>query len=911
MRRQAIALLFVLPLGGGLAAALLFQNCDGPASVADRGIRGPVAWHAPAPSAAPELMRSAAATSEPEVATGESLPATAPALAEAVIHGRLIGPGGPVFGARIAIDPPGSAGAAIESRSDRDGAFRATLPALGGQVRVRVEHPDHVSFVAVRTLLYPTDGDLGIVALHAGAVIRGRVVGADGIGAGAIEVRALDAAGTPLSTVPATRTDATGAFELRSLPAGEVMVEARPASAPVRRSVAVQAVAGAVTQAVLIALGEAGMIHGQVVDPRGAPIAGARVDLLSPYAAAIELGDDLRDLAAPRAAPSVRTDEQGRFSLAAAADVPHVLHASALGYLSAEAAQARAAGPPVHLVLEPLDGFCGRVLDRLSGAPIAEFVVAVQDRSGNALDAVIEYGPAAAATPTLLSESGTFILRNPPTDRFHLRIEADGYAPAWLGPFDATTRTRGWPRFLLNRGAAIVGRVVDPAGRPVDGASVSIVAAPDATDELVRLRAFQRLQDAGSRQTRSDADGRFEFGSVLAGRYLLTAAAGEHGRAQPTPITVDPAVTADPLELVVEPPGCIEGTVFSAMQPHAEATVCLLRDGEVSATTTSNPAGRYAFAAVEPGPYALAVSRHGSQSLSFSGDPAVKQAIAQVSVASGATVRLDLVTPACAELVGVVHAAGSPLADALVTIAPLDVPAAMFGRRDTRTDPTGAFQVGDLSAGRYAIVVRAADDGMPTRREITLSAGARQQVTFEIGTLELAGQVVDEASGAPLAGVTVRCFAGEDPSSPLLDPATLAVLYTQSGADGSFTLRGLQPGAWQVAAQGAGFVAEPAVTVQVPGPKSILLRAQRAAELTVLCVDRNSGAAVGPIRAELIDERGARYLSISDTKGEMYFPAIGVGRFTLRCIEPDIHGACELVVNTPVAQAVLPLDAGP
>ncbi len=128
-------------------------------------------------------------------------------------------------------------------------------------------------------------------------------------------------------------------------------------------------------------------------------------------------------------------------------------------------------GFPVHVEVEPLapaerraldvrlpvggQHFFGRVIDRASGEPIADARVGV--REGDAYSDV--------ALVTSVADGG-FELAVSDQRTFRLRIEADGYAPAW-GAVTADHDTPARALVLaLCRPATIVGRVVWTSGMP-------------------------------------------------------------------------------------------------------------------------------------------------------------------------------------------------------------------------------------------------------------------------------------------------------------------------------------------------------------------------------------------------------------------------------------------------------------
>lgn len=213
-------------------------------------------------------------------------------------------------------------------------------------------------------------------------------------------------------------------------------------------------------------------VEGVVLDAGGLPLAGIEVRFEG-------------EVARAEADPAATSDRAGRFTVRAP-DTAASLVAVTPGWATVKAgahAPGRVIGPVV--VVAPAVDYAGRVTDP-AGEPLSG--VAVRLELPNDLDARL-------ATPlestrvrgwsTRTGEDGRFELaRTPRVDGARLSAELDGWLPARVDapPFDDRAL-----ELVLARPAAgagdLTGRVVDPGGKPVEGARVALGLTSAVTDE--------------------------------------------------------------------------------------------------------------------------------------------------------------------------------------------------------------------------------------------------------------------------------------------------------------------------------------------------------------------------------------------------------------------------------------------
>jgi hypothetical protein len=512
-----------------------------------------------------------------------------------------------------------------------------------------------------------------------------------------------------------------------------------------------------------------GRIAGTVRAGAGAPIAEATV-------CATPTIDGLIGAAPPSCSA---TGADGRYALGGLADGSYVISASAAGRapalwraadglaeLRVRGAQARA---DIDLVL---DG--GAVLVRgavrdLTGGPIAGALVTA-------------HPPGQPAEPSGFvrsADDGGFALWARP-GLLALTAEAEGYAADTaeaIAP-GAEVELRLTPESVL------AGVVVTAADRtPIAGALVEVddaLADPEAPPVSAR----------------TDAAGRFRIARLPPGRYQPRATIdGGRGEAAAS-VRLGLGETVDDVVIVVAPMARVRGRLVivgaAGERPCPRGYVSIERpDGGAQAGREPDEDGLVAFPAIAPGRYQVFV---------FCKDQHEPAAPTALTVGDADITDARWVVP---ELRGAITGhvrgpTGAPIADA-------SVEATSEGAELTATattDRAGAFTIHGVTAGRAALAVTA-DDLPALRPAPTVAVVDGQVATVELVLATggaITGAVVDEA-GAPIADAVVRAY----------EPHPRAGPRTRTAADGTFTLRGLEPGDVRVVAARAG------VALRAPG----------------------------------------------------------------------------------------------
>ncbi len=451
----------------------------------------------------------------------------------ATISGEVQGADGrPAAGAVVRAASPDHAAEAI---AGADGRFTLSVPA--GGYHLLAARGDEAAALPVPLALAPGGATGGLaLRLAPAAAVEGAVIRADGaaVPGAAVAVR-RHGAGAVLARATA---EADGRFRLAGLAPGawDVLVAA-PGRSPAR----VEGVTLAPGQRfpLRVALAAPGAIEGLVTDPRGRPLANARVRVVS-------RGDGLAGVVALEAS----TDFEGRYRLAAVelgrAELVAHEHGSALGASRAvrvqEGRTARA-----DFTLAPAGVLAGRASAAGRPPPLGTAVVATPLRGGVG---------APQSARALADASGNFRLVVPAGE---YRVHA--------GPAEATSADlRAAPAFTrIDPGATSVLQlavapateeggleilVLEPGGAPSPGAVVTLGRPDDAKVALA---------------TRAGEDGRVRLAREMGLAGRAAAVRAHNGGRSGAFVGTLPASGA--IAVTLSPGAALQGTVHGAGAP--------------------------------------------------------------------------------------------------------------------------------------------------------------------------------------------------------------------------------------------------------------------------------------------------------------------------------------------------------
>lgn len=588
-----------------------------------------------------------------------------------------------------------------------------------------------------------------------GFVVREDGTSAAGARVQAVRIRSLDGVLKPEAYASFnTQSDGRGFFAFDHLPAGNYSLTA-----------ALEGFAGSVEAFAAsrnshprgnprdyeIVLGSAGTIAGRVVDPDGAPIAGARV--------------------MPRSLPAfqVKTDNEGRFEIKHLLEDMHTLFAVAPGWAVCTKSGVVTGSEDVEMTLTRGGSIHGSV--RLDGEPRQGVSVTASSWSYNRdfpVDAITGF-------------DGSYILGPLAKERYNLTIAVKGYsAPPQLSINLEEGETLEGIDFDLEPNGSLSGRVTDKkSGEPL--ASVWVTAKR----EIAGLFGFLPSSRFSDNNTRTDGEGRYSLNSLPAGDYnLAVQRAGDYATRkwnQGEVIVVESGETRGGLDFQLEKgaralinirteSGAAITNAMISLYPSDKSNRFMFAPG----LPTTGPVpekigdGSYEVRGLDAGLYRCIVDRRGwcRKEESLNVDPEEE------------SLRLDVVLSPSLTLTGrVVDPSGTGIEGAFLNFS-----------NDSKgiTDEKGGFLVHDVSPGRQYVSIRAEGFLRFSKRFQLETTDEPLEFTLKrAGSHFLAGRIKDD-QGKPLAHVEIRISQGDQENR-------LSKTLT-SKEDGTFSVDGLMEG---------------------------------------------------------------------------------------------------------------------
>ena len=701
---------------------------------------------------------------------------------------------------------------------------------------------------------------------------------------------------------PTAVSDARGNYELRLFPSRQIMVLAvAEGYAPAFERKTLDSPES--EDGPTLALEPAAAVSGTVVDSEGRPVAGVDVT-----AEALDATMTARYPSFRLDAPSARSTRAGRFFLSGLSPAAsYALRLRKPGYAPArhqvDALRAFESRSGLRIVLDSGVTGVGRVVDGaeapVAGAEVRLVPVEAGDmrrvffRARLARRGGDEDGP----TPAVTDSEGRFRLPNLAPGRYHMEVEAAGFAPAAVPglaiPAEAGETDLG--TVVLAPGVRVEGAVRDPQGAAVADAEV-FLAEREAP-------VFQTGEEPAAR---SDAAGRFTVADLEPGKRHMLVVSKAGFSSETANVLAGEGAT---VEVVLRPAGTISGRVRNEdgdpvaeaavfAQPEAAAGPRVLARPRRPATTDEQ--GAFRSEDVEPGDVELTVGATGYQRYQRRG----------LKLAAGGELRdLEIVLLRGATVVGTVtRRDGSPVVEADVTCSPAQEGPRYGGvQMSGQTDGEGRYRIDGLAPGPAVVSVQRGHFGQVSR-SVEVGPGTQSVDLVVDEGFAVSGRVTD-STGFPVAGASLSLIATD------VAQMRFSMRHDRGAAatrpDGTFTLEDVDAGRYLLTAAKDGYAsASTPEPFEVAGPVAGLeLELRRGATLRgrVLGLELDELAGV-VVRAFGITMGGGLQQGIVDYEGRYSVPNLGPGDWHVTASDESTGRQATGQVTVGEAEAEVELD---
>lgn len=624
-----------------------------------------------------------------------------------------------------------------------------------------------------------------------GVDLTGVVVDEGGSPVAGVDVRVPSAPWFGGADGRSTTSDERGAFELLAVAPGEVRVEAAADGWRTARGDALELADGERRDGLRLVLSRGAAIAGVVHRTDGRPAAGAEVVVESSGGG----GAPWMGGGRPRRAGEATAGDDGRFRVTGLEDGTFAVRASLVPDEAlaprwrADEEGVRSGREDLALVLAGPVTFTGRVVDD-RGQPVRAFQVVAR--------AAREGGP--SETQAFEDEDGRFAFERATPGAWRVEARADGHVSD--PPVELVLPHAGEELELgLARASRVAGRVVDPTGAPVAGATVRATDGGETNP----------WGGPGGPSARSDETGRFELERLAPGDASFTAEAEGWADSEPVAVALVAGSDLESLLLALRVGGRIEGVVSTPEgTPLAGRRVTWGSNAMGFGSrgeTRSDASGRFAFAAVTPGQWAVSASpglgEMGERMRGRSDPGAWIEVMGElltetVTVADGEVVEVYLggEPRRPVRVFGTVTRAGEPLPGARV-FAVSEGNAVFQGMKSVECGADGSYELVVDRPGPHVVSAALEQVGVELLVDVPRADETRVDLAIPLGGL--AGRVRRD-DGDPAPGVRLS-LQREDG----LGRVRWSGGQTAADADGRYAFESLEPGVYTVRANVATF----------------------------------------------------------------------------------------------------------
>lgn len=541
---------------------------------------------------------------------------------------------------------------------------------------------------------------------------------------------------------------------------------------------------------------------------------------------------------------TVQSDSNGAFELHGVPAGRVTLIVSAAGRRPEEQ-EITAPADDVKLILPRPGRIEGRVVDRATRQPLTDFQVEIgSTRVGNMVTSSSDF------RREFHADDGSFALENVAVGGVELIASAAGYIPLRRSGIDVEEgKTVASVELALDRGTRLTGRVIDPDGNPLAGASVQL-------DPSRIARPFGG-GSPGMWQAQTDSNGEFALDGLAPGETsILFNKQGFLFKRKIFEITDKDAR----VEIQLMRGKNLRGIVVDeAGSPVAAADVSVssaAADARWSGAR-SDADGSFTLEGLANTRYAVTARKRGY----------LDAVLKEVDVANAQTITLTLRRGGSisGRVTGLSEA---ELGDVWVSAT------SMTSRARAQTDSTGAFRIDGVSDG--VVTVMAAVTGNQTRqtppKQVEVRGGTAAPVELEFGQgNSVSGHVRRRGNGVERAAVQ---FSPQEQGLPNG--------YAYSASDGSYRVDGLGSGKYRVyVSLGGGPVRSESYTVAGNSTYDVDLR---DGSLRGQIVDDATGHPLSDVSVtvEPAESGAIRGMAFTDSDGRYVVESLSAGKYRIR-----------------------------
>jgi protocatechuate 3,4-dioxygenase beta subunit len=349
-------------------------------------------------------------------------------------------------------------------------------------------------------------------------------------------------------------------------------------------------------------------ISGRVIEQGGAPIPSASIDALF-----FGQGESARG--------NGKSVEGGRFEVADLAAGSYMLIATAEGFSDWRQNGIEAGTSNIEITLRRQGAISGRVLADDTGSPLRTFECSLRMSVGNQTP----LGRTIKTQSFRDAEGGAFTLVGVETGTYVVQATALGYAPTLSDPIEVVDgRPTGDVLVRMTKGGSLVGRVVDPNGKPVKDARVSTQDNNFVENELMAMLGGFVPRNTTHATALTDSNGSYELALLSPGIYQVRIDHASYTKQVMNDLRVTEGSPVEVAPVRLTKGAVVRGRVYGSDGAPLQGAKVELRGPNpetrvpyADSTTTDNE-GRYVITRVPSGSFTL----HASNSLvANSADP--------------------------------------------------------------------------------------------------------------------------------------------------------------------------------------------------------------------------------------------------------------------------------------------------